>query len=105
MDESSKIILQDWVVTLSVVGLLYGVGKIIDGVLNERDVKRIKDEITEWWVDLSVKKFNIKELINNSLIKFTRLFDSIYGAKHFTLKCFIKSSFISRCNSVSIPDK
>jgi hypothetical protein len=84
-----------WENIIGIILMFHGLGIVLDKSLNNFQIKKIKSKIGDWWIELSDEQFNRKEIINQSLFYFNILFSTIYGKKHFTLRCFFASMISS----------
>tara|TARA_R110001592_G_scaffold138338_1_gene357262 strand:- start:341 stop:1171 length:831 start_codon:yes stop_codon:yes gene_type:complete len=90
----------DWIPIIAILTISSGIGIIIDKFLNEQDIKRIKNSIFTIWYRLSDEQFKFSHEANQLHNTFNELFDKIYGRKHFSPKCFLRSilsSLLSVC--------
>lgn len=85
----------EWIPIISILTITSGLGIIFDKLLNDRDIKVVKNKIFDVWYGLSDEEFDFAKSANNLHKFFNDLFDRIYGKKHLSLKCFFRSALSS----------
>lgn len=66
---------------------------LLDWFTSRKEQKASKDVIVGWYVRLD--EFNYRQSMNQSIAFCNRLFDRIYGKKHFSWRCILVSYAIS----------
>ncbi len=84
----------DIVIIISLLTIFSGIAVVIDKYLNDEDVEDIKEKILNWWIYLQ-EDFDLRASLKKSNEYFTDLMNSIYGNKHLSFTCFIRSAFSS----------
>lgn len=66
---------------------------LLDYLVSKSEEKRLRSYLFNWWFYL--EQFNYRRAIKKANVRCNRLLNSIFGKKHFTLRCFAISSLIS----------
>lgn len=77
----------------ALVMLLLGLSHVFDHILKEPQVRTVHEKINLWFDQLG--QVQDESILKKNAVYFVELFDAIYGEKHFSWKCFWRSSVAS----------
>jgi hypothetical protein len=76
----------DWALTGALIGLIIASCHLLDWLVSKKEEDKQKVAIIKWWSQLD--DFNYGQAVRNANIACNKIFDKIYGKRHFSLKCF-----------------
>jgi len=83
----------DWALTISVMGAIVAFSALLDWLISKEEEDRQKLKIIQWWNKLD--EFSFDQAVKVSNIYFNNLFNSIFGPKILSWRCFLVSSLLS----------